>query len=158
MRIEFLVKGNLPPKKDGAKSMWAKDDETPQFIVALREKALEARSKVGLNECFDSLVAIEFTLFVPKSQLESIGDLDNFIAGICDGLQAADKKVEPHPIFNMPGREGIDPSQALLIENDAKVVSITAKKIALDEDNQELYYKVAVEQVIDSLIESSYNK
>ena len=119
-----------------------------QLIALLREKALEARLDDDLNECFRSLVALELTVFTPSSQLESVGDHDSFIAGICDGLQAADSKVLPylHKIFQEPGRKGIDPKHALLIDNDAKVVSITARKEALDE-NQEIYYKVAVEPV-----------
>ena len=146
MRIEFTVKGR-PPKKHGEKSMWARDDEAP-FVVLLREKALEARLKAGLDDCFCSLVALEFTVYVPRSRLELVGDLDNFITGICDGLQAADSKVLPYlyKIFQEPGREEIDPRHALLIDNDAKVVFITARKVALDED-QEMYYKVAIESV-----------
>lgn len=62
MRIDFTVKGR-PPKKHGEKSMWAREDEAP-FVFLLREKALEARSKVGLNDCFRSLVALKLTVFV----------------------------------------------------------------------------------------------
>ncbi|MEE9594610.1 MAG: hypothetical protein V3V92_04345, partial [Candidatus Hydrothermarchaeales archaeon] len=105
MRIEFTV-NNRPPKKHGEKSMWARDDEAP-FVVSLRDKALEARSNVGLDDCFHSRVSLELTVFAPRSRLESMGDLDNFITGICDGLQAADSKVLPylHEIFKEPGRE-----------------------------------------------------
>ena len=144
MRIEFTVKGR-PPRKHGEKSMWARDDEAP-FVASLREKALEARSKANLNHCFSSLVSLELTVFIPRSRLESVGDLDNFITGICDGLQAADSKVLPylHPIFQEPGKEAIDPRNALLIENDAKVIDIRARKVVLDDD-QEVYYTVAVE-------------
>jgi len=46
--------------------MWARDSETP-FIVPLREKALEARSKVGIDNCLCFLVALELTIFIPKS-------------------------------------------------------------------------------------------
>lgn len=145
MRIVFTVKGR-PPKKHGEKSMWARNDEASQVLL-LREKALEARSKAGLIDCFRSFVALELTIFVPKSRLESVGDLDNFITGVCDGLQAADYKVLPylHKIFKKLGPEG-DPRRALLIENDAKVVFITAKKVASDRE-QDVYYKVAVEPV-----------
>jgi len=127
--------------------MWARDDEAP-FVLALREEALVARNKAGLDQCFCSSVAIELTLFVPRSRLQSVGDLDSFITGICDGLQAADSKVLTylHRIFQEPGREAIYPAHALLIDNDAKVVSIIAGKVALDE-NQEMYYEVAVESI-----------
>jgi len=146
MRIEFTVKGR-PPKKHGEKSMWARDDEA-RFVVSLRKKAHEARSEAGLDDCFRSLVALEIAVFAPRSRLEAVGDLDSFITGICDGLQAADSKVIPylHKIFQEPGQEEIDPRHPLLIDNDAKVVSITARKVALDED-REIYYKVAVEPV-----------
>jgi hypothetical protein len=144
MRVRFTVKGR-PPKKHGEKSMWARNDEAPR-IASLREKALETRTKLGINDCFHSLVSLELRIFVPKSRIESIGDLDNFITGVCDGLQAADSKVLPylHRIFSEPGREGIDPKKALVIENDSKVVSILAKKIELDEDKEE-FYDVVVE-------------
>lgn len=147
MRIEFIVKGR-PPKKHGEKSMWARDDESP-FVVSLRDKALEARSKAGLDDSFHSLVALELTVFAPISKLESVGDLDSFITGICDGLQAADPKVLPylHEVFQEHGREGINPRFSILIDNDAKVVSITAKKVPLLDENQELYYKVIVEPI-----------
>ena len=146
MRIEFTVRGR-PPKKHGEKSMWARDDEAPS-IALLREKALEARLKARLNDCFRSLVALELTVFAPSSRLESVGDLDTFIAGICDGLQAADSKVLPylHKTFQESKQKELDPTVPLLIENDAKVVSITARKVALDED-QEMYYTVAVESI-----------
>jgi len=146
MRVRFIVRGR-PPKKHGEKSMWTRNDEAPR-IALLREKALEARMKLGINYCFHSMVSLELRIFVPKSRLETVGDLDNFITGVCDGLQAADSKVLPylHEIFREPGREGIDPRKALLIENDSKVVSIIAKKLGLDEDQDE-YYEVIVETV-----------
>lgn len=146
MQIKFTVKGR-PPKKHGEKSMWARDDEGP-LLVSLREKALEARSQVGLGDCFRSPVALKLTVFVPKSQLESVGDLDNFVAGICDGLQAADSKVlgSLHEVFQEPDQKSIHPSCPLLIGDDSKVVSIIAKKVALDED-REMYYTVTVKQV-----------
>ncbi len=148
MRIEFKVMGR-PPKKHGEKSMWARSDEAP-LVARLRKEALETRLKTGLTEPFYSLVALELQVFVPKPQLESIGDLDSFIAGVCDSLQAADPKVHPHPAV-----EETAPEHTLLIENDAKVVSIMARKIALEE-NQKVYYKVAIEpfsQDIQDIVE-----
>lgn len=146
MRIEFTVRGR-PPKKHGEKSMWARDDEAP-LVFLLREKALEARSKVGLEDCFHSFVALELVIYASRPRLESVGDLDNFITGVCDSLQAADSKVIPylHKIFQKTKREGIDPRRPLLFDNDAKVVSIIACKVGLD-DEQDMYYKVVVEPV-----------
>jgi hypothetical protein len=38
MRVQFKVEGALPPKKDGANSMWKNDTEVPR-LVALRSAA-----------------------------------------------------------------------------------------------------------------------
>ena len=146
MRLEFAVKGH-PPKKHGEKSMWSRKDEAP-FVAVLREKALEARTKSGFNDCFQSNITLELAMFVPQSQIESIGDLDNFITGVCDSLQSAYPSVFPymHSIFQEPSRKKIDPRYPILFEDDAKIMTITAKKIAIDND-QEMYYKVAIETV-----------
>ncbi|MBA7608775.1 hypothetical protein ES703_15957 [subsurface metagenome] len=144
MRIEFTVTGR-PPKKHGEKSMWARSDEAP-FVASLRQAAFEARLKARLNTPFHCLVALELRVFIPEPKLESIGDLDSFITGVCDSLQAADPKVLPylHKVFQEAMAEEAAPKHALLIENDAKVVSIIAKKVAI-EKNQKVYYKVAIE-------------
>ena len=152
MRIEFTVTG-YPPKKHGEKSMWAQGSSEAPRVACLREKAFEARLKAGFTEPFDSLIALELSVFVPKSQLEPIGDLDSFIAGVCDGLQAADPKVLPYLDGRLRELKGeADPRHALLIMNDAKVVSITARKVALDE-RQNAHYVVAIEPVGEDIVE-----
>ena len=151
MRIEFKVTGR-PPKKHGEKSMWARRDEAP-FVASLRKEALEARLKAGLNSPFNSLVSLELQVFVPKPQLESIGDLDSFITGVCDSLQPADPKVLPYLDEALRGlKEEAHPRHALLITNDAKVVSIIARKVALQE-NLGVYYKVAIESLSQDITE-----
>jgi hypothetical protein len=146
MKVEFTVNGH-PPKKHGEKSMWARDDEAP-LVALLREKALETMSKNRINKCFACLVSLDITLFTPRSSLESIGDLDNFITGICDSLQAADLKAIPHlhRVFSLPRYRSIEPKRPLLISNDAKVVSIVAKKVLLAE-NENVYYRVILETI-----------
>jgi len=141
-----MVKGR-PPKKHGEKSMWARNDEAP-FVARLREEALRSKMKLGLDDCFHSWVSLQLIVYVPISELESIGDLDNFITGVCDSLQAADPKVLPylHKIFRESEVDELDPRYALIIDSDAKVMSVSAEKIALNE-GKEVYYKVAVEQI-----------
>ncbi len=152
IRVEFTVMGT-PPKKHGEKSMWARGDEAPR-VASLRRKAFDARSQARLDGPFQSLVTLELEVFVPKSELESIGDLDNFITGVCDSLQAADPKVLPylHKVFQEEVAKEATPEHPLLIQNDAKVVSITARKVVLEE-NQKVYYKVAIELLNEDRIE-----
>jgi len=151
MRIEFTVT-DYPPKKHGEKSMFAQSNEALR-VVHLRERAYEARLQARFNKPFDCLVALELRVFVPESRLESIGDLDSFIAGVCDGLQAADPKVLPYLDEALRElKEEAHPKHALLITNDAKVVSIMARKVPLKE-NKDAYYEVAVEPLSRDIVE-----
>lgn len=143
MKIEFFVE-SFPPKKDGASSMWGKNNEAPR-IIKLRERALSEKKKMGLQDSFKSSIALEISIYIPRSQFESIGDLDNFITGICDGLQAAPHNALPylHEIFKKPGYREIDPKKAILIDNDSRVTSIKAQKIGIPED-QEGFYRISI--------------
>jgi hypothetical protein len=153
MRVEFTVLGR-PPKKHGEKSMWARRDEAP-FVASLRKEAFEARLKTGLTNPFHSWVALELQVSVPETQLESIGDLDSFIAGVCDSLQAADSKVLPYLHETLRKlKEEAHPKYALLIANDAKVVSIIARKVALKK-NQRVYYKITIEPLYEDIVKAS---
>ena len=82
-RIEFTVEGDLPPKKDGANSMWNKPSEFRR-LVRLRSVALQAMD--GRTPLASDIV-LELEIRCGGSD----GDLDNFITGVCDGLQAASR-------------------------------------------------------------------
>ena len=90
MSVEFKVQGK-PPKKDGANSMWGKKSEA-QNIVNLSKAAISARNELNITP-FTGRVSIELTIYADNAVIESMGDLDNFITGICDGLQAADPRA-----------------------------------------------------------------
>ena len=124
MKIEFQVEGK-PPKKDGANSMWGKNSEA-QNIVNLRNAAFRKREET-IKEPFHSRVSLELIINAPESELERMGDLDNFITGICDGLQAADPRAKMNEIIIQDSF--IDPRLPLLLFTDAKVFEISAKKV-----------------------------
>jgi hypothetical protein len=128
MRISVEVDGR-PPKKHGEKSMWARNDEAP-LVARLRRRALEERVKAGLSKC-PRVRSLELVVYAPAAKLEGMGDLDSFVTGICDGLQAAMGTVLPflHPVFSEPGNEDIHPTIPLLIENDAQITTIVARKL-----------------------------
>ncbi len=144
MRIEFTVSGR-PPRKQQTTSMWSQLNEA-LLVASLRMKALEAMKRAGLNDCFHSFVSLELTLFTPYLQLEKVGDLDTFITGVCDSLQAAHVNTTSsvNPLFLEPQYREIDPKRPLLIENDSKIMSIVAKKKSLDV-GQTVYYRVVIE-------------
>lgn len=122
--IEFEVSGAVPPKKDGANSMWGKDSEI-ENLIALRQAALRARGTHGVLRRSIELI-VEVYLQEPESRTS--GDLDNFITGICDGLQAARGSAKPHPRWNLPRLRDVHPSKAVAIEDDSAVVAIHATK------------------------------
>ena len=62
-----------------------------------------------------------------------VGDVDTFVAGICDAIQAADKKAKISQIFNSAPE--INPKISM-IKDDSLILSIEAKKI---QDNTEHY-------------------
>jgi hypothetical protein len=150
MQIEFPVQ-NIPPKKGSGTSMWSNSIEVPK-IIALREKALEEMKKVGLSQCFLSSVKLELTIFAQERFYSRtsgyyMGDLDTLIAGICDGLQAADQNTPlAHELIQRLENTEIDPRRKLLIHDDTLIMSIIAKKMIIADD-QQINYKVTVESV-----------
>lgn len=136
MRVEFEVDG-LPPKKDGANSMWGKSHELPR-IHALRLAAIRA---IDRGRPFRRNICLDLELHLPPTGLATSGDLDNFITGVCDGLQAAaGVKWRAHR-WEGEEWEGVQPGDVVAIENDSQVVSIAARKIS---DASDPWYKVVV--------------
>lgn len=123
MKVEFSVQGTLPPKKDGSSSMWGKASEVER-VLALRRAAFSAldgrpplRSKIKLSLC----------VHLPRNGRD-VGDLDNFITGICDGLMAADIKSKVGWWDNLAG-DPIHPTRVVAIVDDFEVVGIQAEKV-----------------------------
>ncbi len=75
------------------------------------------------------------------------GDLDNFIKGICDGLSviksADNPNYEIHPDFKKFNHKNIHPETFAMIEDDEKIIKITATKAV--EDIEEPFYEITVE-------------
>jgi hypothetical protein len=131
MKVEFAVAG-LPPKKDGANSMWRKGVELAR-LKALRHAALHALEG---QQLFTSNVQLHVDVY---SLLKS-GDLDNFIAGICDGLMAA------HPRTPIDDQQWLDvpplahPRFPIAFADDAIVRRIDAqrKRLARSDPHYEI--------------------
>jgi hypothetical protein len=119
MRLRFTVE-SLPPKKDGATSMWRKNSELER-LKALRLTAVQAIA--GQDAC-TSRVELEIIVFADRHH----GDLDTFVAGICDGLMAA------HPLATELDASWSDlpaeahPKRAIAYEDDALVERIEAER------------------------------
>jgi len=142
MFVEFEVPGK-PPKKDGANSMWKKESEA-QNIINLRKEARKAVKQIGVD-LFSGPLGIELTIYARINEIEGIGDLDNFITGICDGLQKAHPNVLRY--INKRILKECNPHQSIFVVDDAKVYDIRARKVPFD---GEMYYRLKVFE-IDSL-------
>lgn len=133
-RIDLKVEG-LPPKKDGANSMWGKPLEA-QRIRALR---LAVAEQLHGAPPFVSNIQLRLECHVGASNSRITGDLDNFLTGICDALMAADRRVTVAGTFE----DHIRPSLPVGIVDDAQVVEIHARKVIADE--QQHYFLVIEE-------------
>ena len=146
MEIAFTVEGR-PPRKGGDLSMWGKPSEVP-LLIRLRKEALNAKTQAKLD-CFQPWTGLQLKIFVPKSELPKVGDLDTFVAGVLDGLQKAHPNVlhnNLHTDWEQPEHHKIHPRYAILINNDKNVVSIRASKQPL-KGKQKPYYTVAIETI-----------
>jgi hypothetical protein len=133
VRVRIDVPG-LPPKKDGANSMWGKSVEKPR-IVCLR-RAL--RDQLGDN-LFKREVSLELELRIPDKDLFRIGDLDNFVSGGCDAMMAANGSYWRSHTHSEPEWRGIQPNEAIALEDDSKIISIVARKIRVSDQTPSSY-------------------
>ena len=136
--ISFKVEGNLPPKKDGANSMWNKEVEAPR-LVALRHQALEA---LDGEPPFSSEIRLKARIHVGNSNAGNTGDLENFITGICDGLMKADSRARLHQLFSTPENATVHPQNIIAIDDDSQIIEIHAKKLAAESGDN--WYEVEI--------------
>lgn len=142
--IKFTVEGRPPKKSTG--SCWG--NKEVEFVFKLREKALEARTKAHLSNCLDGPVKLELIVYAPnitkrKDTNDYVSDLDTLIAGVMESIQPApdNPDIKIDQIFQT--RKDIGSSVPLIVQDDAQVVSIIAKKIESDD----IHYSVVVEPI-----------
>ena len=130
-KVEFKVEGHMPPMKDGAQSMWGKKNNDASRLIALRRAADEALRPHGR---FTGKV--QLTLKVQVKAIENqnpryLGDLDNFVTGVCDGLMAAHPNMLAkylHDLFLRPENSDVHPKIAIAYKDDSQVTRIVAEK------------------------------
>lgn len=125
----------LPPKKDGSKSMWTKKKEALR-LIELRTKvraALDGKPPLVKN------ISIVLRVHVGPRSNGNVGDLDNFVTGVCDGLQKAHGNTKLTAAWDDPDLESIHPRKVIAIENDKEVILIVAEKIFDDKDPKPRY-------------------
>jgi hypothetical protein len=121
MKITFSV-DDLPPKKDGANSMWRKPMELPRL------KALRRAAHTALGGRPIPSGAVYLTLRVWAYPRE--GDLDNFLTGICDGLMSAHRLTPAEAPLWLDVPPEVRPDRTIMLRDDALVTRITAERLA----------------------------
>lgn len=124
--IRLRVENELPPKKDGATSMWGKPTEARR-LIALRTAALEA---IGDQLPFGREIRLTLRVHVGPRNDRRSGDLDNFVTGVCDGLMAGDPRSSVHPSFEEFENSAVHPSKTIAIVDDSQVMKVDAEKLA----------------------------
>lgn len=152
--ISFRVPGNLPPKKGDDISNWGKKgSETERIrLIDLRKAALARR---GSQEPFEGDIRLSLRVHIgsaDKKQGETgSGDLDTFVAGVCDGLMKAHyntrKDMSWHASFDKPENAEIHPEHDILYKDDSKIAEICAKKTVASSPREESWYSVTVEEL-----------
>ena len=138
MHYQFSVSA-LPPKKDGANSMWGKPLEAKR-LAALRQAALQA---LDGQPSLQNNIKLSLMLHLPVNN-RLIGDLDTFVTGICDGLMKRDPRSKLHEeTWSNPEYRAINPDKVIAIEDDSQVISIQAEKIIGNTYHQ--WYEVILE-------------
>lgn len=136
MKVNFTVEG-VPPKKDGASSMWRKGPEVPRL------KALRKAARIALGERDPLEGSVHLTLRVYAET--PAGDLDNFITGICDGLMAAHARTPIDPTVWEDLPENARPGAPIAFPDDSAVSSIRAERMKPGNEGER--YEVEIEWV-----------
>lgn len=136
--IKFHVDG-LPPKKNGANSMWSKRLDSER-LVSLRRAALENMSG---HPPLKKDIRLAVTVCIGDENKKSVGDLDTFVTGICDGLMKATANCRLCREVWDRAENDIRPDKPIAIDDDYQVIGIQAAKIK-DSDGRQ-YYDVTLE-------------
>lgn len=146
-KISFVVDGK-PPRK----SQWGKEDA--ELIIKLREAGLKARNDAGIGESHSGPVKLNLTIYAPnitnRNYIQTgnddpkkfVGDLDNFVSGVCDYLHKGPIDGENNHTINslFNDKPEIGPKVSLIIDDDSQIIEINAKK----ETGDKIYYHVEV--------------
>ena len=72
-----------------------------------------------------------------------VGDLDSFVAGVCESIQPAPKNFDRKISKIFDGHEDVGPDVPLIVDDDCQVVKVVARKIP----NEKIYYVVKIEPI-----------
>lgn len=95
------------------------------------------------KEPFQKNIHLTLELYCPKEKLQSVGDLDNFITGVCDGLMATNPRAFVSEDWSRKDLENIAPEKTIAIKDDNAAIEIVAKK--LESETEKTWYRIFLE-------------
>jgi len=122
--VEFTVTHEVPPRRIGARSIWAARSEIPR-IVALRKAALRAMRGGSL---LSGEISLMIELHVPWTAVYS-ADLADVVKGVCESLSSAHPRSKLSPVWEVPELAPIHPTTCVAIVHSALVTFIYAEKV-----------------------------
>lgn len=134
--IRFTVH-DLPPKKCSERSMWSKPQEIPR-VISLRQAAFASMN--GAPPLRDAIRLSVRILLATDDR--TLGDLDNFVSGICDALQRANTSagLVVGSAWDADKLRDIAPDRFAVIGDDNAIVSIQAERLVTT--GSEAFYEV----------------
>lgn len=127
-KYTIKVNGDRPPKKKGNRSMFNEESREARHVVALRKAAKQV---FGNDQPLREPITLSLEIHTGMGNVVS-GDLDSYVAGVCDALMAAHGNAINglDAIFLKPENADIDPRQPIGLVDDDEIVEIHAKKVA----------------------------
>lgn len=113
--IRFTVH-SVPPNKN--RHMWS-DCVQSILLYAMRKEAFAAKRAESI-ELYTRPIGIELTIYGTNDDREQVGDLDNLLAGVCDGLSRRPRNPNSKPSdwSDFENDENAGPNKSLLYEDD----------------------------------------
>jgi hypothetical protein len=139
--IQFKVEG-FPPNQKSHPSIWS-DLTQSLWVVDLRKKALESKNNANITGVLTSKIRLDLEIYASKEELDTMGDLDNLLGGVCDALSACPRNqtLKFAECFFYPDNADIDPTRPLLYNDDKIIRSLEGTKIEIV---GEPYYTVKI--------------
>lgn len=95
---------------------------------------------------FEGPVRLDLEVHVGPVNDRHIGDLDNFVSGVCDCLQTAKNNPRLAPDWDAPGLQHIHPGRPVALVDDIQVVEIRARKVVRP-DPRAPWYRVKLQSM-----------
>jgi hypothetical protein len=109
----------------------------------LRKAAFHAKNTESIDKYICD-IGLELAIFGRREDLDEIGDLDNLLGGVCDGLASKPQNpiVKQSPWYDFEDDKDLGPDIPLLYDDDKIIQSMKVTKNEVD--IEDLYYTVKI--------------